>query len=153
VKEYKNPTPTVDMVLERDSEILMVKRKKDPFKDHLALPGGFVNEGETIEDAMKREAMEETSLEVHPIDILGVYSDPRRDPRKHIMTVVFVGIIVRGETMAGDDAASIEWIQLGSIDQLRRQNLFAFDHAQILLDYRQWKSSGGTFWSTKRRND
>jgi 8-oxo-dGTP diphosphatase len=153
VKEYKNPTPTVDMVLERDSKILMVKRKKDPFKDHLALPGGFVNEGETIEDAMKREAMEETSLEVHPIDILGVYSDPRRDPRKHIITVVFVGIIVRGETRAGDDAASIEWIQLGSIDQLRRQNLFAFDHAQILRDYSQWKSSGGTFWSTKRRND
>ncbi len=153
MKEYKNPTPTVDMVLERDSKILMVKRKKDPFKDHLALPGGFVNEGETIEDAMKREAMEETSLEVHPIDILGVYSDPRRDPRKHIMTVVFVGIIVRGKTRAGDDAASIEWIKLGSIDQLRRQNLFAFDHAQILRDYIQWKSSGGTFWSTKRRND
>ena len=150
--EYKNPTPTVDVILERESKILMVRRKKDPYKDHLALPGGFVNEGETVEDAMKREAMEETSLEIHPIDVLGVYSDPRRDPRKHIVTVVFVGIIVSGDLRANDDAASIEWIQLDSIDQLQQQKMLAFDHAQILQDYRQWKSSGGTFWSTKRRN-
>ena len=149
MKEYKNPTPTVDVLLERDSKILMVRRKKDPYKDHLALPGGFVNEGETVEDAMKRETMEEISLEVHPIDILGVYSDPRRDPRKPIMTVVFVGIIVGGAIRAGDDAASIEWIKLANIE---RQQI-AFDHAQILHDYYQWKASGGTFWSTKRRND
>jgi 8-oxo-dGTP diphosphatase len=152
--QYRNPTPTVDVILERDSKVLMIRRKKDPFKDLLALPGGFVNEGETVEDAMKREAMEETSLEVHPIEILGVYSDPRRDPRKHIVTVVFVGIIVDGEIRAGDDAASIEWIQLAEIG---RQQL-AFDHAQILGDYQQWRSSsspsaGRTFWSTKRRND
>jgi 8-oxo-dGTP diphosphatase len=152
MKEYKNPTPTVDVILERESKILMVRRKKEPYKDHLALPGGFVNEGETVEEAMKREAMEETSLEVHPLEILGVYSDPKRDPRKHIVTVVFVGIIVSGDLRANDDAASIEWIQLGSIEQLQQQKLFAFDHAQILQDYRQWKSSGGTFWSTKRRN-
>lgn len=153
MKTYKNPTPTVDVILERDSKILMVRRKKDPFKDRLALPGGFVNEGETVEDAMKREAMEETSLEVYPADILGVYSDPRRDPRKHIVTVVFVGMIVGGEISARDDAASIEWVQIGSIDQLEEQKLLAFDHTQILRDYRQWKSSGGTFWSTKRRNN
>jgi 8-oxo-dGTP diphosphatase len=150
--EYKNPTPTVDVILERESKILMVRRKKDPYKDHIALPGGFVNEGETVEEAIKREAMEETSLEVHPLEILGVYSDPKRDPRKHIVTVVFVGIIVSGDLRANDDAASIEWIQLGSIEQLQQQKLFAFDHAHILQDYRQWKSSGGTFWSTKRRN-
>ena len=150
--EYKNPTPTVDVILERESKLLMVRRKKDPYKDHLALPGGFVNEGETVEDAIKREAMEETSLEVHPLDILGVYSDPKRDPRKHIVTVVFVGIIVSGDPSANDDAASIEWIEVDSIDQLQQQKMLAFDHAQILRDYRQWKSSGGTFWSTKRRN-
>ncbi len=153
VKEYRNPTPTVDVILEQDSRVLMVRRKKDPFKDRLALPGGFVNEGETVEAAMRREAMEEASLEVYPIDILGVYSDPQRDPRKHIVTVVFVGIITGGESRANDDAASIEWIQLSSLDHLQQQNLLAFDHAQILRDYRKWKSSGGTFWSTKRRND
>jgi 8-oxo-dGTP diphosphatase len=153
MKEYKNPTPTVDVILELNSKILMVRRKNDPYKDHLALPGGFVNEGETVEDAMKREAMEETSLEVQPVDILGVYSDPRRDPRKHIVTVVFIGTVVGGQLKANNDAASIEWVQPGSIDQLQQQKLFAFDHAQILRDYRQWKSSSGTFWSTKRRND
>ena len=151
MKRYKNPTPTVDVILERDSNVLMVRRKKDPFKDYLSLPGGFVNEGETVEDAMKREAMEETSLEVHPIEILGVYSDPTRDPRKHIVTIVFIGIIVGGSVRAGDDAASIEWIKLA--DFKRQQQQIAFDHAQILHDYYHWKALGGTFWSTKRRND
>lgn len=98
---------------------------------------------------MKREAIEETSLEVEPIDILGVYSDPKRDPRKHIMTVVFVGIIVGGSDKAGHDAASIEWVDL--VDIGRQQ--IAFDHVTILRDYEKWKASGGTFWSTKRRND
>lgn len=146
---YRNPTPTVDVILQRDSKVLMISRKKDPFKGKLALPGGFVNEGETVENAMKREALEETSLEVEPIDILGVYSDPKRDPRKHIMTVVFVGIVVGGSEKAADDAASIEWIELAGIE---RQQI-AFDHYAILLDYKKWKASGGTFWSTKRRND
>jgi 8-oxo-dGTP diphosphatase len=146
--EYSNPTPTVDVILQRDSRVLMVRRKKNPFKGQLALPGGFVNEGETVEDAMKREAMEETSLEVEPIEILGAYSDPKRDPRKHIMTVVFVGIIIGGSDRAGDDAASLEWIELADIEKCQ----IAFDHATILRDYKRWKASGGTFWSTKRRN-
>jgi 8-oxo-dGTP diphosphatase len=147
--KYSNPTPTVDIILQHGSKVLMVRRKKDPFIGQLALPGGFVNEGETAEDAMKREAMEETSLEVEPIDILGVYSDPRRDPRKHILTVVFVGIIVGGSGKAGDDAASIEWVELADIEKQQ----IAFDHATILRDYKKWKASGGTFWSSKRRND
>jgi ADP-ribose pyrophosphatase YjhB (NUDIX family) len=146
---YHNPIPTVDVILQRDSKVLMVRRKEDPFRGKLALPGGFVNEGETAEDAMKREATEETSLAVEPIEILGVYSDPKRDPRKHIMTVVFVGIIVEGSDKAGDDAASLEWIDLAEIEKQE----IAFDHATILRDYRKWKVSGGTFWSNKRRND
>jgi 8-oxo-dGTP diphosphatase len=149
MKEYRNPTPTVDIILQRDSKILMVRRKKDPFKGQLALPGGFINEGETAEEAARREAIEETSLEVEPIEILGVYSDPKRDPRKHIMSTVFVGIIVGGSDKAGDDAESIEWVELGNIEKQE----IAFDHAQILRDYKKWKTSDGTFWSTKRRND
>jgi 8-oxo-dGTP diphosphatase len=147
--KYANPTPTVDVILQRDSKVLMVRRRKDPFKDRLALPGGFVNEGETVEEAMKREAIEETSLEVEPVDILGVYSDPKRDPRKHILSVVFIGIIVGGSEKAGDDAASIEWVKISDIQQQQ----IAFDHAQILHDYLQWRNSGGTFWSTKRRRN
>jgi ADP-ribose pyrophosphatase YjhB (NUDIX family) len=151
--KYRNPTPTVDVIIQRESKVLMVRRKKDPFKDYLSLPGGFVNEGETVEDAMRREAMEETSLEVEPVEILGVYSDPRRDPRKHILTVVFIGTIITGEGgaagKAGDDAASIEWIEPTNIEGQK----IAFDHGQILRDYWQWRNSGGgTFWSNKRRN-
>jgi 8-oxo-dGTP diphosphatase len=149
MKEYRNPTPTADIILQRDSKILMVRRKKDPFKGQLALPGGFINEGETAEEAARREAIEETTLEVEPIEILGVYSDPKRDPRKHIMSIVFVGIIVGGSDKAGDDAESIEWVELGTIEKQE----IAFDHAQILRDYKKWKTSDGTFWSTKRRND
>jgi 8-oxo-dGTP diphosphatase len=147
--EHRNPLPTVDIILQRDLKVLMIKRKKDPFKGILALPGGFVNEGETVEGAVRREAKEETSLEVEPIDILGVYSDPTRDPRKHSMSTVFIGIIVGGHDRAGDDAASIEWVELNEIEKQQ----IAFDHLQMLHDYKKWRVSGGTFWSTKRRND
>jgi 8-oxo-dGTP diphosphatase len=146
--KHKNPLPTVDVILQKGSNILLIKRKKDPFKDYLALPGGFVNEGEKVEDAVKREATEETSLEVEPIDILGVYSDPRRDPRGHILSVVFVGTILSGEPKAGDDSQGIEWV---NVDDLKKKKL-AFDHDQILTDYREWRYSGRAFWSSKRRN-
>lgn len=149
MKEYRNPVPTVDVILQRDSKILLIRRKRDPFRGRLALPGGFVNEGETVEDAVIRETREETSLEVEPVEILGVYSDPRRDPRRHIMSVVFVGIIIRGTDMAGDDAERIEWVNMDKIDG----SDVAFDHTRILHDYMNWRASGGTYWSTKRGND
>ncbi|MCI0558159.1 MAG: NUDIX hydrolase [Nitrososphaera sp.] len=140
--------PTVDVIVQQESNVLMIRRKTDPFKGQIALPGGFINEGETAEEAMIRETMEETSLQVEPVGILGVYSDPKRDPRRHIMTVVFVGIVVDGGPKAGDDAQDTEWVELDKIES----RSIAFDHAQILRDYRCWRSSGGTFWSTKRRN-
>jgi len=89
-QHYKNPTPTVDAIIQKNSQILLVKRKKEPFKGYLVLPGGFVNEGERVEDAVKREIKEETSLDIELIDILGVYSEPERDPRGHIMSTVFI---------------------------------------------------------------
>lgn len=146
---HRNPTPTIDAILQKGPKILMIRRKKDPFKGMLALPGGFVNEGETVEDAVRREVREETSLEIEPIDILGVYSDPHRDPRMHTMTVVFVSIITGGKEKAEDDAASLEWVELAGVKEA------AFDHVQILADYRQWKGNSGatTYWSTKRRHD
>jgi 8-oxo-dGTP diphosphatase len=149
MKEYRNPSPTVDVILQSGSKILMIRRKKEPFKDHLALPGGFINEGETAEEAAKREAREETSLQVEPIEILGVYSDPKRDPRKHIMSVVFIGIITGGTAKPGDDAQGIEWQELDKLDASE----LGFDHMQIIRDYKRWKKSGGTYWSSKRRNE
>jgi len=145
--EHKNPVPTVDVILQKDSNILLVKRKKDPFKDHLALPGGFVNVGEKVEDAVKREAVEETSLEIEPIDILGVYSDPGRDPRGHILSIVFVGTILSGEPKAGDDSQDVEWVNLGELEKKK----LAFDHSRIITDYREWRNSGRSFWSSKHK--
>jgi 8-oxo-dGTP diphosphatase len=145
--EYKNPIPTVDVILQKGSEVLLIKRKNEPFKDHLALPGGFVNQGEKDETAALREVSEETSLEIEPVDILGVYSDPKRDPRRHILTVVFIGIILKGVPNPKDDSSEIQWIQL---DDIQKKDL-AFDHKQILSDYIHWRKTGGTFWSSKHR--
>ena len=108
-QRYRNPTPTVDTIIQRDSRILLVKRKNDPFKGYLVLPGGFVNEGERVEDAAKREVKEETSLNIELLDILGVYSDPTRDPRGHMMSTVFIAKISshndKVDAVAQDDAA------------------------------------------------
>ena len=90
---YKNPVPAVDAIIQMDTQILLVKRKNEPFRGYMAIPGGFVNEGETVEDAAKREVREETSLDIELVDILGVYSDPKRDPRGHIMSTVFIAYV------------------------------------------------------------
>src|SRR5574338_672973 len=147
--QHRNPTPTTDVIVQKGTSILLVRRKNEPFKGNLALPGGFINEGETAEQAAVREALEETSLQVEPIDILGVYSDPRRDPRKHTMSVVLVCIVVGGSEKAGDDASNLHWVGLEKLDGSQ----VAFDHMRIIKDYMLWKSSGGTFWSSKRRNE
>jgi 8-oxo-dGTP diphosphatase len=151
-QRYRNPTPTVDTIIQRDSWILLVKRRNDPFKGYLVLPGGFVNEGERVEDAAKREVKEETSLNIELLDILGVYSDPIRDPRGHMMSTVFIAKISSNnekvDAVAQDDAAAIEWI---SLEVINTRNV-GFDHKRIISDYKTWKTSGGTFWSSKDRD-
>jgi len=128
---------------------LLIKRKNEPFKGYLALPGGFVNEGEKVEDAAKREVKEETSIDIYLTDILGVYSDPNRDPRGRIMSTVFIGELASSndtiDAKAQDDAEEIEWIPLNEIDN----RIFGFDHRKILLDYKKWIQSRQTFWSSK----
>ncbi len=148
-KEYQNPTPTVDAIIhDKENRILLVKRKKEPYKNYLSLPGGFVNYGETVEDSVKREVKEETSLIVEPIGILGVYSDPGRDPRGHVMSTVFVCLNLENKIEeAGDDANELCWIDA---TEITKQDL-AFDHKQILRDYLTWRQSNTTFWSSKKR--
>src|SRR5215831_11843140 len=151
-KGYRNPIPTVDIIIQTDSHILLVKRKNEPFSGYMAIPGGFVNEGETVEAAAKREVKEETSLYVELVDILGVYSDPTRDPRGHNMSTVFIGKIPNSENgriraSAADDAVELQWMNLEIIPD---EN-FAFDHKKILKDYLRWRESGGTFWSSKSK--
>ena len=133
----------VDGIVERDHKLLMVRRKKDPFKGSLSFPGGKVDEGERVEDALKRELKEETNLDIEPTDILGVYSDPSRDPRGHRIYITFIATIKSGDAKAADDAESIEWLSINEQQDL------AFDHNKILKDYRHWKKTNGTYCSTK----
>jgi 8-oxo-dGTP diphosphatase len=138
MSDKESPSVMVDAIVERDDKLLLVKRKKDPFKGSLSFPGGKVDIGEKVEDAVKRELREETSLEIKLTDILGVYSDPARDPRGHRISVTFIARIISGEAKAADDAQSIEWLPLND------QRNLAFDHNKILKDYQQWRKTKGT---------
>ncbi len=142
---YKNPATTVDIIVEHDNKIILIRRKKEPHKGKLALPGGFVEYGERVENAAMRETKEETRLDVELTDILGIYSDPKRDPRKHTISSVFVAKPIKGNVEGSDDASEAMWIDVRSIDF----NNLAFDHSKILKDYLEWKRKGGTYWSTK----
>jgi 8-oxo-dGTP diphosphatase len=146
-KKHRNPIPTIDAIIHNHkNQILLVKRGNEPFKYHMSLPGGFVNFGEKVEDALKREVKEETSLNVEPLEILGVYSEPNRDPRGHIMSVVFICLTVDDfNGKAGDDAKEMHWINL---NELENHDL-AFDHKKILQDYVKWRHHNSTYWSSK----
>jgi ADP-ribose pyrophosphatase YjhB (NUDIX family) len=127
VTAYRNPLPTVDVIIELADGIVLIKRKNPPFG--WALPGGFVDYGESLEAAAVREAREETSLDVRLVSQLGAYSDPRRDPRHHTISVVFIAE-AGGRPRAADDAAEI-----GVFDRDTLPESMAFDHAKILQDY------------------
>jgi len=142
---YKNPIPTVDIIIEKDDRIVLITRKNEPFKGKLALPGGFVEEGELIEDRAIIEVKEETSLDVELKEILGVYSIPDRDPRGHMMTTVFIAKPKAGIVKGGDDATSAAWFKIDD----KILNELSFDHKKIIIDYLKWKKKRGTYWSTK----
>lgn len=135
VKSYRNPFPTVDIIIEVEKGIVLIKRKNPPYG--WALPGGFVDYGESLEEAAVREAMEETSLDVSLISQLGAYSDPDRDPRHHTISVVFTAS-AEGLPGAGDDAA-----EAGVFTQETLPRDLAFDHAKILYDYFTQKNGSG----------
>ena len=116
------------VVVDANGRVLLVRRKYPPFKGRHALPGGFVEVGETVEDACRRELMEETGVRAGKLQLLGIYSDPGRDPRAHICSVVFLTRVRRATAQAGDDAAAAEWVENWSEVEL------AFDHARVLAD-------------------
>jgi ADP-ribose pyrophosphatase YjhB (NUDIX family) len=127
-EKYRNPFPTVDIIIEMETGgIVLIKRKNPPFG--WALPGGFVDYGESLESAAVREAEEETSLKVTLQYQLGAYSDPQRDPRQHTISVVFVAWAA-GEPRAADDAADVGIFNSSSLPES-----LAFDHGKILQDY------------------
>jgi 8-oxo-dGTP diphosphatase len=125
---YKSPKLTVDGVLIADQSLLLIQRKNPPFQDAWALPGGFVEYGETTEDAVKREFFEETGLHVDIIELVGVYSDPSRDPRGHTISIVYFLKKTGGILKGGDDASDAKFFQLSSLPPL------AFDHDIIVKD-------------------
>jgi len=118
---------TVDAVIVERGKILLIRRRFEPFKGRWALPGGFVDDNETVEQAVEREALEETGLKVKVKKIIGVYSDPRRDRRGNI-TVAFLVKFVGGELGKGDEAEEVKWFKLDELPPL------AFDHAKIIKD-------------------
>ncbi len=133
--EHRNPAPTVDVVIALPGDrVVLVARRFEPLG--WALPGGFVDLGETVEAAAVREAREETGLSVTLTDLLGVYSDPRRDARKHTMSTVFLGRAA-GEPAGGDDAAEARAFGWDALPAP-----LCFDHAEILADARRFLLTG-----------
>jgi len=124
-----SPKLAVDIIIEYpDGDIVLVKRKYDPFKGLWAIPGGGVEVGETVEHAARREAREETGLKVRLTVLEGIYSEPGRDPRGHVVSIVYRAEPVGGELMAASDAAEAKRVK--TIKDLD----LAFDHRKILLD-------------------
>lgn len=126
IESHRNPTPTVDIIIEISDKIVLIERKNPPYG--WALPGGFVDYGESYETAALREAEEETNLKVVGLRQFRTYSDPGRDPRQHTASTVFIGK-ADGSPSAGDDAARAELFSKDKLPPL------AFDHERILADY------------------
>lgn len=140
MNKYRNPVPTVDIIIEIDREdgkegIVLIERKNPPYG--WALPGGFVDYGESLEEAAIREAKEETSLDIQLKNQFHTYSDPERDPRQHTISTVYVAK-AQGKPKAQDDAKKI-----GVFTEKEINFPLAFDHQKILRDY---------FEQNKKRN-
>jgi len=127
--DYRNPKLTVDGVVIRNGKILLIRRKNEPFKGRWALPGGFVEYGETVEEAVMREVAEETGLATEIDGIAGVYSDPGRDPRGHTISIAYLlSPKDDSEPEGGDDAAEAKFFDVNELPPL------AFDHDRIIKD-------------------
>ncbi len=127
VVKYKNPLPTADIIITRGNQVLLIKRKNPP--EGWALPGGFIDYGESAEQAAIREAKEETNLEIRNPKQFHTYSQPGRDPRFHTLTVVF-SAEAKGELKAGDDAGEVRFFPINNLPE----NI-AFDHKEIIKEF------------------
>lgn len=125
----------IELVDQPGRPIVLIERKNPPYG--WAIPGGFVDVGETVETAAVREALEEVSLQVSLRELLGIYSSPKRDPRGHTVTAIYLAE-ARGMPVAADDARSVG---IFTLDRL--PSPLAFDHATVLEDYRRYRETGG----------
>jgi 8-oxo-dGTP diphosphatase len=134
--DYPMPSVTVDVVVatrEKQPRVLLIRRKHDPFAGRWAIPGGFIEMDETLEESARRELREETGLKVGKLEQVGTYGDPGRDPRGRTISVVYLGRVKEapGQLAAADDAAELAWHRLDRLPAL------AFDHGDILAAVRR----------------
>jgi len=128
IEVYRNPIPTVDIIIEIESKgVVLIKRKNPPYG--WAIPGGFVDYGESLEEAAVREAKEETNLNVKLVKQFHTYSNPKRDPRHHSISTVYIAK-TKGKPKAKDDA-----LKIGIFNESNLPDEIAFDHRSILNDY------------------
>lgn len=132
---FRNPSPVVDVIIEIGDNVVLIERLHEPLGQ--AIPGGFIDYGESAEHAAIREAKEETGLNVTLTELLYVYSDPGRDPRQHTISTVFLAT-AEGRPAGGDDAKSAFLVPRSS---LLSQSLVC-DHARILRDYLRFRETG-----------
>jgi len=124
-------TLTVDpIIITNEGRVILVKRVFDPYKDHWAIPGGIVEYGETVENAVVREVKEETGLDIKIEKLIGVYSDPRRDPRGHFVSVCFLCKPVGGSLRTSKETKEVKAFSKEEVKSLK----LAFDHEKILKD-------------------
>ena len=133
--EYSNPALAVDAFVTREQngriQILLVRRGNPPYQDYLALPGGFVDEGASPKDAVLRELGEECGLMGHNVRLADVRGEPGRDPRKHVVSIIYhVDVDEFERPLAGDDAVDAGWFEIGDI--INSDEKLAFDHSEIL---------------------
>ncbi len=130
----KHPLPTVDIIIEINGRIVLIERKNEPCG--WALPGGFVDYGESLEDAAVREAKEETGLDIELIRQFHTYSDPTRDPRFHTISTVYIAKADE-EPVGGDDAKEARIFKIDELPDM------VFDHGKIIGDYIKYRTKGG----------
>ena len=137
--EYKTPSLTTDIfIFDDDFNFILIKRRNDPYKDCWALPGGFVEYGESVETAAVREAKEETNIDVELKDLVNVYSEPNRDPRGHTVTVAYIAKGNISNMKADSDAKEIDIFSEEKLDEIN----VAFDHEKIIKDCLNKAKSG-----------
>ncbi len=123
----ETPKLMVDVIIPSERGVVLIRRSNDPFRGQWALPGGFVEVGETVEEAADREAAEETGLAVEVARLVGVYSDPERDPRGHNVSVAFLARVLSGDLLAATDASEVTVLDPSAVE-------LAFDHRKIIED-------------------
>lgn len=129
--KYRNPSLTTDIfIYNENKEFILIKRRNNPYKNYWALPGGFVDYGESVEDAAIRESKEETTIDVELDKLVGVYSKPNRDPRGHTISIVFTAKGNMDDKKADDDAIDIDTFTKEKIKEIK----LAFDHDKIIND-------------------